>query len=211
MRWFLLTLILLIPQPTLMADDETMLRRAAEAGSAPAQFDLGRLLHGQGTALSLAEAAEWFRKAADQSLAEAQYNLAVQLSMGQGVAKDEVEAARWMLAAADQGLAEAQFGYSKLLTRGQGVEPDVDQAILWLRRAATREHADAQYALALAHNSGHGVPQDPVQVFFWLSLAAEGGQPKAKVDRDRIEKLMTPSQLAEVEKLLRDWRRAHRQ
>ena len=56
-----------------------------------------------------AEAARWFRKAADQGLAEAQFNLGIMYDGGQGVAQDYAEAVRWFRKAADQSLAAAQF------------------------------------------------------------------------------------------------------
>ena len=46
---------------------------------------------------------KWYRKAADQNLAEAQYNLGYCYANGQGVAKDYVEAYKWVnLAAASK-------------------------------------------------------------------------------------------------------------
>ena len=41
------------------------------------------------------EAVKWYRKAADQGFAAAQYNLGGMYYRGEGVAKDEVEAVKW--------------------------------------------------------------------------------------------------------------------
>ena len=49
----------------------------------------------------------WYRKAADQGDADAQFNLGGQYARGHGVAKDVAEAARWYRKAADQGDSEA--------------------------------------------------------------------------------------------------------
>jgi uncharacterized protein len=54
------------------------------------------------------EAVKWFRKAAEQNLADAQYNLGVCYDSGEGVAKDEVEAYKWWLLAAGQGNDDAK-------------------------------------------------------------------------------------------------------
>ncbi|MBE4724310.1 sel1 repeat family protein, partial [Acinetobacter baumannii] len=62
-----------------------------------------------GVAQSYAKAAEWYSKAADQGLAEAQYNLGGMYDKGQGVAQSYAKAAEWYSKAADQGLAEAQY------------------------------------------------------------------------------------------------------
>lgn len=53
------------------------------------------------------EAVRWFRKAADQGHAEAQFNLGNCYYNGEGVALDRAEAVRWLRKAADQGHDEA--------------------------------------------------------------------------------------------------------
>ena len=55
-----------------------------------------------------AEAAKWFRKAAEQNDAKAQHDLGVCYANGEGVAKDHVEAVRWFRKAAEQNFAAAQ-------------------------------------------------------------------------------------------------------
>jgi hypothetical protein len=63
---------------------------------------------GRGVAQSDGEAAQWFRKAADQGNATAQFTLGGLFSQGRGVAQSDAEAARWCRKAADQGFKEAQ-------------------------------------------------------------------------------------------------------
>ena len=55
-----------------------------------------------------AEAARWYRLAADQGLADAQNNLGLMYDNGEGVPEDDAEAVRWYRLAADQGDAGAQ-------------------------------------------------------------------------------------------------------
>jgi hypothetical protein len=40
----------------------------------------------------------------------------------------------------------------------------------------------------------------------WLNLAAAGGNQDAAQVRDELEKGMTPAQIAEAEKLAREWK-----
>ena len=55
-----------------------LLLRAAQNGLPRAQWELGNmLLEGKGTARNSAQAAEWYRRAAVQGFAPAQYNLGV--------------------------------------------------------------------------------------------------------------------------------------
>ena len=53
------------------------------------------------------EAVKWYRKAAEQGYAKAQYNLGVMYFKGEGVA-DDAEAVKWYRKSAEQGFAFAQ-------------------------------------------------------------------------------------------------------
>ncbi|MBR3410174.1 MAG: sel1 repeat family protein [Candidatus Methanomethylophilaceae archaeon] len=55
------------------------------------------------------EAARWFRAAAEQGNADAQYMFGLCYESGWGVDKSYDEAARWFRAAAEQGHACCQF------------------------------------------------------------------------------------------------------
>ena len=55
---------------------------------------------GQGVPQDFAEAARWYRKAADQGLAEAQANLGDLYFKGRGVTQDNAEAHMWLSIAA---------------------------------------------------------------------------------------------------------------
>ena len=63
---------------------------------------------GHGVAEDDEEAVRWFRKAAAQELAMAQYSMGLVYANGGGVRKDAEEAARWFRKAAEQGYAQAQ-------------------------------------------------------------------------------------------------------
>jgi len=76
----------------------------AEAGDAESEMELARRYDkGEGVVKDHTEAAKWYRKAADQNLAKAQYNLGVCHERGDGVAEDWVEAYKWLLLAARRG------------------------------------------------------------------------------------------------------------
>jgi TPR repeat protein len=76
----------------------------AQAGDAESEVELGlRYDKGEGVVKDHAEAAKWYRKAAEQNDADAQYNLAICYERGDGVAEDWVEAYKWLLLAARQG------------------------------------------------------------------------------------------------------------
>jgi hypothetical protein len=61
-----------------------------------------------------AEAARWFLKAAEQGIADAQFNFGLILEEGRGVQRDSALAAVWYGEAAEQGHAEAQSRLDKM-------------------------------------------------------------------------------------------------
>jgi TPR repeat protein len=88
---------LLLPWPAQAAAelDRGVLARA-QAGDAAAQNLLGDMYeNGNGVERDPAQAAHWYRLAAEQGLADAQLNLGVLYENGEGVERSDVEAARW--------------------------------------------------------------------------------------------------------------------
>src|SRR5438132_11878623 len=81
----------------------------AESGDADAQFALGLKFANDGGTQDYAQAAHWYRKAADQNHAMAQFNLGIMYSRGQGVLRDEGLSMKWIRKAAHLGDAGAQY------------------------------------------------------------------------------------------------------
>ena len=94
------------------SEDLLMIQNLAALGDADAQQLLGDMyLQGQGgVPLDYAEAARWYRKAAEQGSIAAQNNLGVAYIGGFGVPQDNAEAYAWFSIAADQGLMGAAAG-----------------------------------------------------------------------------------------------------
>ena len=55
---------------------------------------------------------------------------------------------------------------------------------------------------------GDGVPQDYVRAHMWFSLSAAQGEQSAVKGLEMAELRMTPAQIAEAQKLARDWKPA---
>ena len=102
---------------------------------------------GEGVPRDLAEAARFFRLAAEQGLANAQANLAGAYMHGLGVAVDYAAAMQLARRSADQGNAAGEFNVGVLYARGWGVPQDLRAATLWFVKAATRGDKDAKKAL----------------------------------------------------------------
>jgi TPR repeat protein/S1-C subfamily serine protease len=153
----------------------------ALAGDSTAQYNLGVLYsHGEGVPQNHAEAARWYRRAADQGLADAQTKLGAMYVLGQGVPQNDAEAVRWYRMAAAQGEALAQFSLGVMYHHGQGVPQDYAEAARWCRMAADQGNADAQFSLGTMHRLGQGVPQNYAEAVRWFRLAADQGNADAQ-------------------------------
>ena len=80
-------------------------------------------------------AARWYRMAAEQGTAGAQFNLGFMYYTGEGVLKDDAEAVRWYRMAAEQGDAGAQYNLGVMYANGRGVLKDATLAHMWLNIA----------------------------------------------------------------------------
>ena len=192
---------------------ETLEALRARAGQRDgiAQFNLGIMYYqGQGVAQDYAEAARWYRKAAELGVTKAQFNLGVMYARGRGVALDYAESARWYRKAAEQGDVSAQFNLGVMYHQGQGVAQDYAEAIRWISKAAEQGDPNAQFNLGISYGQGQGVAQDYVKAHLWLNLAASqasGDNRRVFADsRDALARKMSPSQIAEAQRLAREWK-----
>ena len=72
--------------------------------------------------------------------------------------------------------------------------------------AAEQGNAEAQLYLGEMYAVGRGIPEDYVLAHMWLNLAAAKGEPKAETFRETVASKMTPEQMAEAQRLARDWK-----
>jgi len=112
---------------------------------------------------------------------------------------------------AEQGYPFAKHNLGAFYYAGLGVPQDYAEAFRWYRRAAEQGSSNAFNPLALMLYQGRGVPQDHVQAHMWFNLAAAWGSENAASNRDIVAESMTPAQVAEAQKLAREWMQKHRQ
>ena len=79
---------------------------------------------GYGVAQDLEQVVKWYRLAAEQGDAIAQYNLAVSYLKGQGVAQDCEKAHMWFSRSADGGDKQAVESRDKLMVKMTAVQLD---------------------------------------------------------------------------------------
>jgi len=112
---------------------------------------------------------------------------------------------------AQQGEAEAQFLLGNLYFDGTTVDRDLVEAVGWFQRAAAQGYEPSFLPLARAYFFGQGVPQDFTSAHLWFNIAAarvpnEADRTLASERRADLEATMSPEQLAEAQRLARDWR-----
>lgn len=120
---------------------EKALLPLAKKGNADAEFRLALAYKdGHGVKQNYAEAAKWFRKAADQGHADAQFNLGLLYETGRGSLQNFSEAEKWFEKAAVQNNADAKYHLGLMYKRGQGIPVDNIKAYIWLNLAAAQAH-----------------------------------------------------------------------
>jgi TPR repeat protein len=187
-----------------------LFRKAAEAGDAGAQFELGLIYDdGQDVAQDYKQAMAWYEKAATQGNAPAQYNLGLLYNQGHGVAQDPKQAASWFEKAAAQGLAPAQAALGFLYDEGRGVEQDYKKALALYEKAAEQGFTEVQINLGILYVEGQGTAQDYAEAYKWWALAKENGSESAKSNLEKLEPNMTPEQIAEGQRRMDAWKKAH--
>jgi TPR repeat protein len=120
-----------------------LLRIAAQAGSAEAQYALGTFYkEGRGVNKDMSEAARLWALAALADNADAQVEYALALFNGEGVAKNEAAAAAIFRKAALHGNAIAQDRLARILSAGRGAPADPVQATKWHLVSKARGETD---------------------------------------------------------------------
>ncbi len=169
---------------------------AAKQGDPLAFFEIGtRYTDGRGVAGDFAEAAKWYRLAADKGFAPAQYRLANLLEKGTGVPRDIAAAKALYERAADAGNASAMHNLAVLYASGSDGAQDYAKAAEWFGKAAELGVSDSQFNLAILYARGNGVPQDLEASYKWFALVAKEGDKDAAQKRDEVANAMKPDQL----------------
>jgi localization factor PodJL len=173
------------------------LRAAAAKGDAGAEFEIGqRFAEGRGVPQNLAEAADWFDRAAKQGLVPAQFRLGGFYEKGFGVKKDLDAARRLYSAAAEAGNAKAMHNLAVLYAEGIDGKPDYQNAAKWFRKAADYGLSDSQYNLGILYGRGIGMEPNLPEAYKWFSLAARDGDRESASKRDDVGGRMDAKALA---------------
>lgn len=143
---------------------------------------------------------------ADTGNTAAQNKLGLLYNEGQGVTQDYAQAKHWFQKAAEQGHPGAQVNLGTLYLQGHGAPESDQMALFWFRRAAEQQDALGFAKLGFMYERGRGVPQDFIQAHMWYNLSAAQGERRALESRDALASRMTPAQVAEAQRLAREWK-----
>ena len=97
----------------------------------------------------------------------------------------------------------------EMYKNGRGVAQDYAESVKWYGRAAEEGFVMAQYRLGTMYAGGWGVAKDYIQAYKWIEIAAAKGDESYREGRDILTKQMTPAQVAEAQKLAREWMGEH--
>lgn len=131
--------------------------------------------YGQGVPQDDQEAVRYYRLAADQGNALAQYHLGYMYLAGRGVSQEDQEAARFFRLSADQGNACAQYELGCLYLKGYGVPQDGKEAMRFFLLAIAQGYTKAQCHVGFMYLEGRGVPQNDKKAVHFFRLAADLG------------------------------------
>lgn len=154
--------------------------KKARAGDAIAQNIMGIAYKcGMGVKQDHAASIKWFRTAAEQGEADAQFNLGRLYG------------------------SEVDGGYKK----GRAAPANDVEALKWYQRSAEQGHTQAQVKLAQLYAKGVGkVARDEVQAYKWMSLAASSGEPTAEKLLATYAAQMKPEQVQQAQSLAQKWK-----
>ena len=146
------------------------------------------------------------RTSAEGGDAAAQNKLGVLYYEGKRVPQDYRQAKQWFEEGAKQGHAGAQTNLGALYLHGEGAPQSDQMALFWLSQAAEQGDALACAKLGSMYTKGQGVLQDYIQAHMWYNLSAAHGEKRSAETRDAVAQKMTPAQIAEAQRLAREWK-----
>lgn len=163
--------------PKVSQSQQTSAAKSATALSPEEMFQNGTWHYDK---KNYAKAIEWYRRAAEQGYAPAQFSLGVCYNYGHSVTQDFAEAAKWYRKAAEQGFAKAQNSLGFCYENGEGVTKDILEAVNWYRKAAEQGQTNAKsnlkrlrYSESFGGSTGN-IPKKGTKAYGYYEKAING-------------------------------------
>lgn len=172
--------------------DEEYLLKNAMAGHVMAQHELAfNYAHGTDDfSKNYSEAGKWYRVAAENGSVLPQYMMGVMYAP----------------AFHDMVPASNRSKISKSISAELNFKLDFAEAAKWWKLAAQQGSSPAQYSLAYLYRDGAGVKQNYEEAYFWMLLATKYRQKQFEYDLNLFSNLLSPSQIAAVQKRAGEWK-----
>jgi uncharacterized protein len=160
-------------------------RPLANEGNAPAQTGMGILYeNGLEVPRDRTQSINWYRKAAGQGDAEAEYRLGEAYVLGSlsgaGLSRDIGLGLELMKKAASQGNIQSMNSIGSLYQHGLfGIVKDSNEAYIWYRKAADLGDPIAESRVGSAYEFGQGVEKDSEQAKIWYARSAAEDRKRA--------------------------------
>ena len=135
-------------------------------------------------------AAFWFKRAADNGIGNAAYNLGVLNHQGLGININIDEAIRWYRQAAKLDHPEAQYNLGIAYIEGVGVMYDPVRASKYFEKAAGKGIMEAAYNLGLIYENGLLGSAKPDEALMWYKRAADQGSPESTAALEQLAKTL---------------------
>lgn len=194
-------------------------RSLADRGNVAAQKRLGFFYEiGVGVRQDWLEAAKWYSKAVeagDESAGASlghigrNWRIFTRTNMNPIIYELVEKAAKRGNATAQYSLGVMNYPLGDFTFDGS--KGNLREALSWYRRAAEQGDFDSQVALGIAYEDGVGVPQDYIEAHKWYNLAVSRSKyadlrTTYIQRRDALVVKMTPAQVAEAQRLAREWK-----
>jgi TPR repeat protein len=153
----------------------------AQQGQLEALYALGLVFESgaPGIVPDAMQAADFYQRAADGGLAEAQTNLGLLYAEGRGVIESQEKAVALWLKAARKNNAIAQFNLGLAYFSGRGIEQDTPEALGLILVAALQGLPQAHYAIGQFYLRGLGLEENRSLALAFLQQAKLGGHAAA--------------------------------
>lgn len=161
-----------------------LLKKAAESGSAEAQYNLGYCYQaGVGVEKDAEKAVAWYAKSAEQGWNDGLYAMMMAYGNGDGVTQDFHKAFSYALKCANNGDGTCLFNVINCYKEGVGTEKDPVKMLEWAIRLGKLENPEnlqksgyitsARLNLAYMYRDGSDVRQDMYKSYLWFLIYNE--------------------------------------
>ena len=179
------------------AEAVPFIRKAADAGLAPAQYALGTMYaFGDGVPQSRIEARRWYEMAAAQEYPRALFNLGLYHDKGITVERNMARAVEYYRRGAKAGDSQSAYNAGQILLLGQDVPANTSEGIRLIEQSAALGEGKAHASLGYIYETGLGVKKDAARALEHYARAEQKKIGGTGQRRDSLASLVLEEGLA---------------